>query len=128
MIVRHLHTLGDEARLHTDAGTHHGLVLDHDRLGFALYDARFLAGSRTVVEHGGQGEAVYCLEGTGAIEDLRTGGRHEVTPGTVYTLEPGDRHALVAHTRLRVLWVARRAPDEAHPSPSADSLAATARP
>jgi L-ectoine synthase len=51
-------------------------------------------------------EACYCTEGGGEIEELATGERHAIGPGTVYALDANDRHVVRAGTDgLRLVCV-----------------------
>lgn len=105
MITRHLHTL--TTRDHTEDRTHHHLVVDDDGLGFVLHDVRLTTGSRMLRESREEPEAIYALEGSGRLVELRTGRSHALTPGSVVVVERDDRVAIVADTRLRLMWVGR---------------------
>ncbi|PTQ56803.1 MAG: L-ectoine synthase [Candidatus Carbobacillus altaicus] len=50
-------------------------------------------------------EAVYCIEGEGEIEDLKTGEVHAIQPGTLYVLDQHDPHVLRAKNDMRLVCV-----------------------
>jgi L-ectoine synthase len=45
------------------------------------------------------------VEGSAEIEDLATGQRHAIVPGTAYALDQHDRHVLRVSTELRLVCV-----------------------
>jgi len=81
------------------------LLLRGDAMGFSLHDTLMTAGSVTAMCYTHHLEAVYCIAGSGEIEDLATGATHAIAPGTVYALDRHDRHVLRAHTALRLVCV-----------------------
>ena len=81
------------------------LLLAGDGMGFSLHDTVLHAGTETRMHYKHHLEAVYCIEGTGSVEDLATGERHPFGPGTVYALDQHDRHVLRCETRCRFVCV-----------------------
>ncbi|MFQ5477545.1 MAG: ectoine synthase [Candidatus Binatia bacterium] len=106
MIVRSLDEIVDTER-DVRAPTFHSrrLLLRSDRMGFSLHDTILHAGSVTKMWYRNHVEAVYCIEGEGELEDLETGCRHAITPGTMYALDGHERHVLRAITELRMVCV-----------------------
>ena len=57
------------------------------------------------MEYANHLEACYCIEGEGEVEDLTTGERHAIVPGTVYALDAHDRHVMRVKSDLRLVCV-----------------------
>ena len=68
----------------------------------ARYDS---AGTTTEIHYQNHLEAVYCIEGKGAVELVDSGDRYEIEAGTVYALDQHDRHLLIAETQMRMVCV-----------------------
>ncbi|WP_423823518.1 ectoine synthase [Salinisphaera sp. SPP-AMP-43] len=79
------------------------LVLARDGLDYSLHDTMMHAGSTTVLDYPHHLESAYCIAGEGELEDLTTGERHLLGPGTVYSMGHGDRIRLQAHTDVRLI-------------------------
>jgi L-ectoine synthase len=106
MIVRSLEDVAGTDRDVTGEGWRsRRLLLAGDGMGFSLHDTTVAAGSELSLEYRHHLEACYCVEGSAEIEDLATGDRHAIGPGTVYALDRHDRHVLRASTELRLVCV-----------------------
>lgn len=106
MIVRTLSELAGGDR-DVDAPTWRSrrFVLAEDRVGFSLHDTVLHAGTTTEMWYRHHIEAVYCIEGTGSLDDLETGESYRIAPGTMYLLDGHERHRLHAHSDLRMVCV-----------------------
>lgn len=105
MIVRQLEQLENDRTVSGETWTSRRLLLAGDGMGFSMHDTVLGAGTVTRMWYRNHVEAVYCVEGTGRIEDLATGEVHPIRPGTIYALNDNDKHVLVAETELRVVCV-----------------------
>jgi L-ectoine synthase len=106
MIVRTLEELTETERdVHAATWNSRRLLLKTDGMGFSLHDTVIHAGTATHMCYRHHLEAVYCIEGRGELEDLATGARHAIAPGTLYALDRHDEHVLHAHTALRMVCV-----------------------
>jgi len=106
MIVRSLHTvIGTERDVDAATWNSRRLLLKGDGLGFSLHDTVIRAGTETRMCYRHHFEAVYCIEGRGSIEELSSGVRHAIEPGTMYALDGHDDHVLRADTALRLVCV-----------------------
>lgn len=105
MIVRQLEQLENQRTVSGETWTSRRLLLAGDGMGFSMHDTVLGAGTVTRMWYRNHVEAVYCVEGTGRIEDLATGEVHPIRPGTIYALNDHDKHVLVAETELRVVCV-----------------------
>jgi len=76
------------------------LLLAEDGMGFSFHITTLGAGGEWTFHYQHHVEAVFVMSGTGSIEDLATGERHELSPGTLYALNDHDRHILRAETEL----------------------------
>lgn len=81
------------------------LVLRRDGMGHSVHETTFRAGHERRMQYRNHLETVYCIEGRGEIENLATGERHPIEPGTVYALDEHDEHILRAHSDLRLVCV-----------------------
>lgn len=106
MIVRRLEDLRDtEREVHAPTWTSRRFLLRDDGMGFSMHETILHAGTSTRMWYKNHLEAVYCIGGEGEIEDLATGERHAIAPGTLYALNEHDRHVLTAHSELRMVCV-----------------------
>lgn len=81
------------------------LLLKDDKMGFSFHITTIHAGAELPMHYKNHFESVYCVAGQGTVEDLATGARHEVTPGTLYALNLNDRHVLRAETEMTMACV-----------------------
>lgn len=81
------------------------LLLAGDGMGFSVHDTVLYAGTETHMHYQNHLEAVYCIEGEAEIEDLATGDRHRIVPGTIYALDDHDRHVLRVVEEFRAVCV-----------------------
>ena len=106
MIVRKLDDVLDtERHVKAKTWTSRRLLLRDDALGFSLHDTLIYAGTETTMCYRHHLEAVYCIEGSGSIEDLSTGEIHPIEPGTVYALDSHEHHILRADSQMRMICV-----------------------
>src|SRR5690625_244281 len=82
-----------------------GLILARDGKPYSLHDTTLSAGSKILVDYPHHLETAYCIEGSGALENLNSKTRFSITPGTVYSPESRHRIRLRAHTDLRLICV-----------------------
>lgn len=106
MIVRTKSELtGTDRVTHTDNWSSHRFLLARDGQNFSFHDTTLHAGTETKMWYRYHVEAVYCVGGTGELEDLETGEVHQIADGTMYCLDGHERHILRAHTDLRMICV-----------------------
>ncbi|HET57192.1 MAG TPA: ectoine synthase, partial [Deltaproteobacteria bacterium] len=68
------------------------LLLKKDGMGFSFHETIIFAGTETVIEYKNHLEAVFCVEGDGEVELIKTGEKFPIRPGTMYALNEHDRH------------------------------------
>lgn len=106
MIVRTLHEARESSRLIASNGWDSTrLILKSDGMGFSFHITRIFEGAELRMHYQNHLESVYCISGKGSVEDLATGVRHPVMPGTVYVLDKHDRHILRAETEMEMACV-----------------------
>ena len=106
MIVRHLEqVVGTDRDVEGPNFRSRRLLLAGDGTDFSFHDTVLHAGTVTSMWYRHHVEAVYCIEGTGQLENLETGTVHAVRPGTFYCLDGHERHRLRAETTLRMMCV-----------------------
>lgn len=101
MIVRDMNELKNSERAVSDARwTSIRMLLADDGMGFSFHITIIEAGSEHTFHYKNHFESVYCISGTGTIEDLATGEVHEIKPGVMYALDKHDKHTLRAKEEL----------------------------
>ncbi len=108
MIVRTLSEIkGTKNQVTPENGnwTSHRLLLKKDGMGFSMHDTVIRANTETPMWYKHHLEAVYCVAGTGEIEDLNTGLIYPIVNGTLYALNEHDKHIVRAKTDLRLICV-----------------------
>lgn len=97
MIVRDLNEAKKTSRrVDTPGWNSVRLLLKDDGMGFSFHITTIYAGAELPMHYKNHLEAVYCISGTGSVEDLATGTIHAIKPGVVYALDQHDRHVLRA--------------------------------
>lgn len=76
------------------------LLLKDDGMGFSFHITTIYAGAECHFEYKNHFECVYCIAGTGSIEDCATGEIHPIRPGVMYALDKHDKHILRGETEM----------------------------
>jgi len=106
VIVRSLDdVVGSERDVGAPTWRSRRLLLARDGVSFSLHDTVLHAGTTTEMWYRHHVEAVYCVGGEGLLEDLESGERHPLGPGTLYVLDGHERHRVTATTDLRMVCV-----------------------
>lgn len=106
MIIRDLNREKATSRkVDTDGWSGVRLLLHDDGMGFSFHITTIFAGAELPMHYRNHLEAVYCMSGTGSIEDAETGDTHEIRPGILYALNEHDRHVLRADTEMEMVCV-----------------------
>ncbi len=92
-----------------------------DGLGFTMSDVRVAGGMSSVLWYRHHWEANYIVAGTGSVRDLERDRSWPLSPGTLYTVGPTDRHLVDPDDSLHVVSVFNPplVGDEAHDSDGA---------
>ena len=106
MLVRTLESIvGSDREIKAETWTSRRLLLRADGMGFSLHDTVIHAGTATRMWYRHHLEAVYCIEGYGALTCEDDGRSFPIAPGTLYALDAHDKHVLLAQTDLRLVCV-----------------------
>ena len=106
MIVRSLAEIsGSEREVRAQNWTSRRLLLQADGMGFSLHDTVIHEGTSTRMWYRHHVEAVYCIEGRGAVTVIATGETFPIEAGTMYALDGNEEHILSAETRMRTVCV-----------------------
>lgn len=106
MIVRALSDIaGTDREVCGENWASRRLLLREDKLGFSLHDTIIRGGTSTEMQYRNHLEAVYCIQGKGALTVIETGEVFSIGPGTVYALDRNDRHILRAESDMRMICV-----------------------
>lgn len=81
------------------------LLLKADGMGFSFHITTIYAGAELPMHYRHHLESVFCISGSGSVEDLATGERHDIRPGVIYALDDHDRHVLRAETEMKMACV-----------------------
>jgi L-ectoine synthase len=76
-----------------------------DGMGFTLTHTSIQPGMEIELRYLHHLEACLCIEGELEVEDLATGERHAVGPGTLYALDRHDHHVVRSKTDARLVCV-----------------------
>ncbi len=76
------------------------LLLKEDNMGFSFHITTIEAGTELPFHYKHHLESVYCISGTGSIEDCQTGEVHRIKPGVMYALDQHDKHIVRGETEM----------------------------
>lgn len=106
MIVRSLPEAEKTARRVVSQGWESTrLLLKSDNVGFSFHITTIYKGAELPMHYQNHFESVYCISGSGTIEDRATGEVHAIEPGTLYVLDRHDRHILRAKEEMKMACV-----------------------
>jgi L-ectoine synthase len=107
MIVRNVKdVIGTKDEVRTETWMSRRVLLKKDGMGFSFHETTIFPGTRTHIHYRNHLEAVWCIEGDGAVETIADGKRYELGPGVVYALNEHDEHWLCGGEKpLRVICV-----------------------
>ena len=101
MIVRDLNKARNtERHVVSDGWESVRLLLAGDKMGFSFHITTIHAGGELNFHYKNHLESVYCISGSGSIEDIATGGVHQIRPGVMYALDKHDNHILRADEEM----------------------------
>lgn len=105
MIVRNVNSLyNTESEVRADNWSSTRLLLKGDNMGFSFHQTTVHSGTETKIWYKNHLEAVYCIEGSGEIEEA-DGTKHSISPGMIYALDKHDKHILRAFSDLKMICV-----------------------
>ena len=81
------------------------LVLKQDQMGFSFHITTIYKGADFAMHYQNHLESVYCITGSGEIENLADGKKHPIAPGTLYILDKHDKHILRCSEEMQLACV-----------------------
>jgi L-ectoine synthase len=103
MIIRSVNEVtGTERDVHGEGWRSRRLLLADDGIGYSLHETTLDAGIELRFEYRNHRETVYCLEGEGSVEDVASGRRTVLRPGSMYSAGIGEPHVVRTDTQMRV--------------------------
>ena len=81
------------------------MLLKDDNMGFSFHITTIYKGADFRMHYQNHLESVYCMSGTGEIENLEENTIHPIKEGTLYILDKHDKHILRAHTEMKMACV-----------------------
>jgi L-ectoine synthase len=101
MIVRDYNEAKQTERKVQSEGWHSvRLLLKGDNMGFSFHITTIYEGAELHMHYKNHLESVYCISGTGSIEDCATGEVHQIRPGVMYALDKHDKHILRGESEM----------------------------
>lgn len=105
MIIRNIESLREtERQVDSKNWSSTRLILEDDNMGFSFHETVLYPDTETKIWYKNHLEAVYCIEGTGEIQE-DDGTKHNINPGTIYALDKNDKHVLRAFSKMRMICV-----------------------
>lgn len=105
MIVRNINSLyGTNREVRSDNWSSTRLLLKDDGMGFSFHQTIVHPGTETKIWYKNHLEAVFCVEGSGEIEE-EDGTKHSISPGTIYALDKHDKHTLRSFSEMKMICV-----------------------
>ena len=105
MIVRNIGSLREtERQVDSKNWSSTRLILEDDNMGFSFHETILYPDTETEIWYKNHLEAVYCIEGTGEIQE-DDGTKHNINPGTIYALDKHDKHILRAFSKMKMICV-----------------------
>ena len=99
MIVRNSEDLvGTKRHIHSPHSESVRLLLSKDGMGYSLNVTKIGPSLEIEMCYEHHLEAVYCVSGTGSIEDLSASVTRPISPETIYALDQHDAHILRSET------------------------------
>ena len=106
MIVRDYDTAKRSDRsVSAEGWTSVRMLLAGDNMGFSFHITTIHKGAELEMHYKNHLESVYCVSGSGSIEDLETGVTHRIEPGVMYALDKNDKHILRATEEMTMACV-----------------------
>ncbi len=81
------------------------MLLKADGMGFSFHITTIYAGADFRMHYQNHLESVFCMSGSGEIEDLESGEVHSISEGTLYILDKHDQHILRAFSEMKMACV-----------------------
>jgi len=81
------------------------IVLADDGVGFSFHETTVKADTQTPLHYPDYIEAVWVVDGRGALLDRDNDRSYRLAPGTMYLLDGHERHTIIAHSALRMFCV-----------------------
>ena len=81
------------------------LLLKQDQMGFSFHITTIYKGGDFAMHYQNHLESVYCITGSGEIENLADGKKHPIAPGTLYILDKHDKHILRCSEEMQLACV-----------------------
>lgn len=106
MIIRNYKALKEtDRKVDSEGWSSVRLLLKGDGMGFSFHITTIYPGAELPMHYRNHLESVYCISGSGSIEDLDGGVTHQIAPGVLYALDKNDRHVLRATTEMTMACV-----------------------
>ncbi len=108
MIYRRIdEVIGSAREVHAENGnwTSRRILLRRDGMGFSFHETIIMPDTETHIWYRNHLEAVYCVEGEGEVEALKTGKVYKIEPGVMYALDENDEHLLRCTKMMRLMCV-----------------------
>jgi L-ectoine synthase len=97
--------IGSERDVHGAGWKSRRLVLADADIGYSLHETTLEPGVELPFEYRHHRETVCCIEGEGSVEDVASGRRVPLRPGSMYSAGVGEPHVVRTETLMKVICV-----------------------
>lgn len=81
------------------------LILEKDGIDYSVHETTLEAGQRLQFRYGSHRETVYCVSGSGTIEDVAAGRVVNLEPGVLYSAGIGDDHVVTTSSEMKLVCI-----------------------
>ena len=81
------------------------MLLKNDNMGFSFHITTIFKGADFRMHYQNHLESVYCMSGSGEVENMDDGKIYPIAEGTLYILDKHDKHILRAFTNMKMACV-----------------------
>jgi L-ectoine synthase len=106
MFVKHVkEIIGTERDASGEGWKSRRLILAQDGLKYSVHETTIDETVSLRFCYAGHCETVYCIDGVGSIQNLKTGEKWDIKPGTIYSVGIGDDHLVESQTVMKLLCI-----------------------
>ena len=106
MIIRSVgDVIGSERDVHGPGWKSRRLILGDEGVGYSLHETTLEPGVELRFEYRNHRETVFCVECEGSVEDVGSGRRVPLRPGSMYSAGVDEPHVVRTETLVKVLCV-----------------------
>jgi L-ectoine synthase len=106
MIIKSVNQIiGTERDVQGEGWKSRRIILAGDGLKYSVHETILKPNMNLRFNYTRHRETVYCIEGDGSIENLESGEKEDLRPGTIYSAGIGEPHILTSRTEMKLLCI-----------------------